>query len=111
MLGSNVSSEGLRWWIRGVSRCGTLCALVAALALTTGCPPAADECTVDTAATDCDDTDVCTTDTCEAAASGQLVCQNAAIDGCCTADADCATGEVCDATTNTCTPTCTADAD
>jgi hypothetical protein len=51
----------------------------------------------------CDDGDVCTTDTCQA--SGQ--CSNLAVAGCCTTDADCAdaddcTIDTCDTATNVC---------
>ncbi len=71
-------------------------------------PCAADECDEDTDTcpvicetdADCDDSDVCTTDTC----GDDGACDNAAIDACCNTDADCADGEVC--VNNACTTAC-----
>lgn len=71
-----VSDTKLSTWVRSVSRFGTLCGVLVILTFTTGCPFLFPQppvvCTADV---DCDDSDGCTTDTCDVTTG---VCTNAA---------------------------------
>ncbi len=93
-----VGDTKLNTLLRGVTRFGTLCGVLAIVALTVGCPfGRQDPCN----GFDADDGDPCTTDTCELDESGAPVAVNTPGDaGCCDAAADCNDDDVC--TTDAC---------
>lgn len=85
------------------------------------CNPADGACVECVTAADCDDSDACTTDTCDSngCTNATITCDSGVCDstlGCveCLADSDCATGEVCNTTSHTCEAApvpCTDDSD
>jgi len=119
MVSSNVANDTkLRTRVRGVSRYLTLWSVCGVVMVCwggffQGCPPPVQDiiCTADNAATECDDEDPCTTDTCEIAAgetegvcSSEAACEDdhCTDDGCveCIADDEC--DDDVDCTTDAC---------
>lgn len=76
---------------RFLGLCGTSCGAIAIVVLASGCP--FNPCF----GVDCNDDNVCTTDTCS---GGE--CSNTAIEGCCLTDNDCDQGFCSEAAGNTC---------
>jgi len=89
MSGLNFENDGmLRTCVRKVSRWGTLCGVIAMLTLVTGCPvtPVGAPCPDGVA--DCDDSDACTTDTCDEADDE---CEHLPMDLACNDGSNCTT--------------------
>ncbi len=91
-----VGNTKLSTLFRGVARFGTLCGVLAIVALTAGCPFQPDPCR----GFNVNDNNPCTTDTCELDADGAATPVHTAIANCCDAASDCNDNDVC--TTDSC---------